>query len=172
MDLVFEYSHALSPEFCKQIVDQFNAETRVKTFPSESFIHVSRFLEWDNVMKELKQKLPEFIEIFRRHWLSKWPEQQFNYNIINDDSIFVRKLNTQGGIWECPYYVENELERFIAFFVYLSDEGETDFIHKKVKAKTGKLVIFPATWHDVYTHINCENRYMLTGFFYRLLPKC
>jgi|APGre2960657444_1045066.scaffolds.fasta_scaffold14008_4 hypothetical protein len=177
MDLVFDFSNMISPELCKKMIIKFDNEPRVKKYQSEDCLHISQFLEWDEIMDELKPKLEEFIEMFKKHWYSKWPGETpenssiYSYNLKNGETLVIRKLNT-GGVWECPFHVEGNLERFCAFYICLSDEGETDFIHKKIKSKIGKLVMFPATWHDVYSHINCEGRYMLTGFFHRALPTC
>lgn len=172
MDLVFEFSNMLPKDICTKIIEKFKSDPKVKRYQNEDFLHISQLLEWDEIMNDLKIKLKEFVEMFEKHWRSKWPEDYFfSYEIVNNESLFVRKIN-KCGVWECPYYIEQDLERMFAFFVYLSDEGETDFIHKKVKAKVGKVVMFPATWHDLYSHINCEGRFMLTGFFYRPLPIC
>jgi hypothetical protein len=168
MDLVFEFSNSLSSEMCKKIHDKFNGDFRVKTFPSEDFLKITHLFEWEDIYNELYKKMPEFIEMFLKHKATKFP-YAYPYTInMTTDSFFVQRKKTV-DVWECPWNIENNLERCVAFFVYLTDEGETDFIHKKIKSRTGKLVMFPATWHDVYKHTECT---ILSGFLYRPLINC
>lgn len=168
MDLVFEFSHTFSPEFCNKIIDKFNSETRVKKYDTQDCVDISYMSGWEEIIEEFEKKVPDFKDMYRKHWMTKWPDVNFEYPMLIKEPLFIRKLNS-GDIWESPHYAKGRFQRFVAFYIYLSDEGETDFIHKKVKAKTGKLVMFPATWHDIYSHANCKGLHMLTGFFHRPL---
>lgn len=68
-------------------------------------------------------------------------------------SVKLQKTRPTGGFHKWHYEVTDNLgaERKITFSLFLNDDfeaGETEFLYyqKRVEAKTGRLVLFPAHW--------------------------
>ena len=90
---------------------------------------------------------------------------------------FTQKLQRTkpgGGyhVWHCENSSFEMAHRVLVWSIYLNDDysaGETEFLwqHKRVKAETGDLIIWPAAW----THQHRGNpplegtKYILTGWF-------
>jgi Rps23 Pro-64 3,4-dihydroxylase Tpa1-like proline 4-hydroxylase len=72
--------------------------------------------------------------------------------------------------WHSDACNQTKEERVLTFIWYLNtkdQDGETDFLYKKIKPHTGKLVIFPATWDYIHRGCPTENKYIITGWIYR-----
>jgi len=107
-------------------------------------------------------------------------QYQEKYAILNDVAYITMRLKIQktpigGGYhgWHCETMTGDSARRLIVWSIYLNDVeegGETEFLYqsKRVKARKGNLVLFPAS----YTHTHRGNpplsneKYILTGWFY------
>ena len=86
----------------------------------------------------------------------------------------IQKTPISGGFheWHCENSHVEVLNRVLAWSIYLNDVdegGETEFLYQseRVKAKKGKIVIFPAGF--MHTHRGnppiSNEKYILTGWF-------
>ena len=83
-----------------------------------------------------------------------------------------RTLPGEFYTWHNDFYYEQHKSRFLTFIWYLNDvyeDGYTEFIDgTKIEPRTGKMMIFPATW--TYQHRGyppkSETKYICTGWIY------
>jgi hypothetical protein len=139
MDLILEHKGHISPDLCKRLISKY---TKDQTF--------SRFLEWDDEYRELLSTIKLQLHEYTRFSGAKMP-QQYGFDDCEVPSFTILKDADTKGIQHNESIVEDQEAKF-TFLWYLDDEGETDFFYRKVKAETGKLVIFPATWTQIYVH--------------------
>ena len=139
MDLVLEVKGHISSDLCKKLIAKY---TKDQVF--------SRFLDWDAEYREILESTELQLHEYSRFLNSKLP-QKFSYTDCETPNFTILKNADLKGIQSSEKIVEEQETMFI-FLWYLDDEGETDFFYRKVKAETGKLVIFPATWTHIYTH--------------------
>ena len=78
-----------------------------------------------------------------------------------------KNWHTERGSKMVPY-----VNRHLVFMTYLNDvhdQGETEFLHQKIKAKPrkGLTLIWPADWTHVHRGIvsPSEEKYIITGWF-------
>jgi len=78
-----------------------------------------------------------------------------------------KKWHTERASKMAPY-----VNRHLVFMTYLNDlhdQGETEFLHQKIKAKPrkGLTLIWPADWTHVHRGIvsASEEKYIITGWF-------
>jgi len=92
---------------------------------------------------------------------------------ISQTGIKIQKTIPSGGyhVWHCENSSIQNKGRQIAWMLYLNDieeGGETEFLYlsKRIKPKTGRLIIWPAGW----THTHRGNpplkgeKYIITGW--------
>jgi hypothetical protein len=166
MDLVMELDGFLDKEFCEEIINKAEQETRT----NEYGLNICRYREWNEITDKLRKSIKlghsKYIE-----WLNvilpKIPDK-----IINAENIDFRIENHATGYeWISPLF--NNESQYI-FFIHLNDiseGGETNFLYKKVQPKTGKLVVFPSTWTSFHMGLPAENnKYVIIGSFYSKAP--
>jgi len=112
-------------------------------------------------------------------WKKAFKAYNEKYSILtHHDKMNVYMLKAQKSligqgfhIWHCEDSSRNWSGRVLTFILYLNDVdegGETEFLYipKRVKAKTGKLILFPGG----FTHTHRGNppisneKYILTGW--------
>ena len=180
MDLVYEIQHSLDPEFCKKLVQKFETDNRrqpgkikdgiVPQIKDTSDLMIGRFRDWSNecdiLDKKLNEGLEQFIEFSRVNNV-----KDFDRSDINHNNHY--QMQKSGKFeWHNDFLIQNNLMRVLTFMWYLNvpnEGGETDFIYKKVTPETGKLVIFPATWDKVYRECTTKNKYIITGWMWRII---
>jgi hypothetical protein len=114
-----------------------------------------------------------------KFWNIVYPAYVEEYGVLNDhERMTIRLLKLQkteigGGyhIWHCEDGNATVMRRVLTFILYLNDVdegGETEFLYypKRVKAKQGRLILWPAG----FTHTHRGNppmsntKYILTGW--------
>lgn len=112
----------------------------------------------------LNEALTEYVEIFT----------SLNENPIRSTRQKLQKTKKGGGYhrWHHEQAVIDSVQRVLVWTIYLNDVeegGETEFLYqsKRIKARKGKICIFPAG----FTHVHrgnpplSGNKYILTGWW-------
>jgi len=165
----------LDPEFCKEIIEKFDLDpNRQLGTPAHRKVSIDLSINWYSDWNPITEKLNILIKDGLTKYI-EWLQVMLPY--INPElehskntGFQIQKSGKYG--WHDDSLVEEEHERVLTFIWYLNtiDEGgETDLVYKKVKPRTGKLLIFPSTWNYVHRGIETENKYIITGWFYRAL---
>ena len=116
------------------------------------------------------------ISIHVKEYINSYAEGIFSpktvVNLALEDILIQKTEPTKGyHIWHCERQRLSSSMRVVSWILYLNDVeegGETEFLYysKRVKAETGKLVIFPAN----FTHTHRGNppltndKYIVTGW--------
>lgn len=185
-DFIEVYENAFSDDYCQSVITYFDNI-------QDSNLLLSR-QEHDKVGKLKKEDLAVFLtgeKTIRldgtKHLLSDflsgfwecYNKYANKYEILNDlDRHTVREHKVQKTeigqgyhIWHCENGGTLTSRRILVWTLYLNDVeegGETEFLyqHKRVKPKTGTLVIWPAG----FTHVHRGNpplsntKYIATGW--------
>ena len=187
-NFVLELDGLLSKEYCDEVIEYYhNMEkggfvadrSTVQQNAKKHLIDDSNtgFVGEYSVKLESTQRLSSiFLESF---WKMAYPMYVNKYSVIQDadpHKIFTVKLQKstigQGyHIWHFENSSRQNSNRLLNFIFYLNDVeegGETEFLYfpKRVKAQTGKLILFPCS----FTHTHRGNppisneKYILTGW--------
>jgi len=179
---ITEYPEALSIEFCNQLIDKFEKDSRkvqgvvgggyrpeVKQSEDLHITQMPEYQEEDRVLYEsLSPRLTEYME---EHWgaISHSAED------ITDSGYQIQKT-VPGGFYTWHHdgmiQADGTLLREITYIWYLNtveEGGETEFkTGEKIKPEAGKLILFPAVWpygHRGVTPISGD-KYICTGWVY------
>lgn len=132
------------------------------------------FPEWDEYRDSLIKCAKKYVKIFpRSNDVDSW-------NIIEKTNIQYyppgggfKAWHTERFTGLMPFSL-----RHLVFMTYLNDvtdEGETEFYHQKIKVKpkTGLTLIWPADWTYYHRGIPSptQEKYIITGWFNFLLRK-
>jgi len=164
------YDNYITPHECKTAIKLFEDQTKFKKtinrqdfekasvldkqdqqyFPNESNIEI-----WH---EQLKPMLFNFDMALKHYETKTGVRQAFDIENFNYTSLKIQKtLPTEGyHVWHIEHQrgFYNEA-RALVFTIYLNDVeegGETEFLHfsKRVKPKTGRIVIWPASFPYVH----------------------
>ncbi len=164
------YDGYITEEECKKAIRIFENQTNFnKTINRQTFEKASvlnkqdqQFFANSNNIKvwhsELKSLIVNFDMAFKHYSEATGVSHAFDTNDFLYTSLKIQKtLPTEGyHVWHIEHGkgYENEARAFV-FSVYLNDVedgGETEFLHfsKRVKPKTGRIVIWPASFPYVH----------------------
>jgi hypothetical protein len=135
VDLAMELDGHMSPEMCTEITERFGEQ-----------LHEN--IELNVLAKDGHERYLQWLDV-----MLPWKPPRLCH--LKCSAMEVRKA-ADGGEW-----TENS-QGTLSFIWYLSADGETDFLYKKVKARPGKLVIFPSTWN--YIHKDSSSL-VIRGYF-------
>ena len=185
-DFIGVYDGALSPGFCRAIIDTFDYHHNTNAvwddgsqFPTKTagrfnwsmdLQHMCNNIHWDRADRELNDVLYEHLEdytdIFGHLKGSKF------YTLTQK----VQKTPAGGGyhVWHDENTDGGEhASRKLVWMVYLNDEfegGETEFLYykRRIKPKTGTLLIWPAGMTHAHRGglVLSGCKYVVTGWFY------
>ena len=164
------YDNYITPEECDKAIKLFEDQNKFnKTFnrlSSEKTNILNKqdqqfFANQENInvwWQELKSMMVNY-EIAFRHYVSNTGAQTaYDNNSFHFTNVKIQKtLPTEGyHVWHIEHGLgyENEARAFV-YSIYLNDVeegGETEFLHfsKRVKAKKGRIVIWPAAFPYVH----------------------
>jgi len=177
------YENAFSSEYCKKIIDLFEDADKAGLTASRQTDNpdISTIEKEDSQLHteySLYQSylLNHFTEVF---WKSLYPEYVKTYGVLklagshSCYSFKVQRTNIGQGyhVWHFESSHRVMANRLFAWTLYLNDVeegGETEFLYypKRVKPKTGTLVLWPAG----FTHTHRGNppisntKYIVTGW--------
>jgi hypothetical protein len=154
MDLVMEQSWYVNPEFCKEI------STKFKEY-SLSELTITNYKQWNDISNKIKTD--EFLNLYTEFFSIMFPNSLgFKFNVKNFVCFDIMVQEYETPIWKTEVKKFPTCVEQINFIICLSDDGEIDFVYKKIKFEYGKLLVFPCTWVHLYSIRGCA----LTGCFY------
>ena len=194
MEFVKTYDNVLTEEFCNKIIDLFNSdETNTRKGITAGGLNLNvknttdlvinqTNIEWTEIDQFLSSTLSKYLNIYKDEIKSIY--DVFPYSTLQDTGFQIQKYNKNSGFYLQHHdfgniIIENKAvyNRIITYLFYLNDVdegGETEMLKtNKIKPKTGKLLIFPATW----TYPHCGNmpisndKYIVTGWGYGITSK-
>jgi len=181
------YDDVVSIDYCKKVIEHFeNVETvhRLEDEHSSSLKRDNKIYfinNWNKddsiimsangiILKSFVEALSKTLEKYKKEY-PVLIDGVGRYDINNDIKI-QRTLPGEGyHVWHCENSNLKDSRRMILVFMYLNDceeGGETEFLyqHERVKPKTGRMVLAPASW----THFHRGNpplknaKYMINGW--------
>lgn len=174
---MYEIPESLSRDFCLKCIESFEKDTRVH--PGRTMLRVDRnvkdsldlmigrYKDWSDVCSVLDSALEIGIEKFKKHFNS-FAESDFQLTGLTNNNHY--QMQKSGKYeWHHDFTISNGQWRVLTFMWYLNvpeEGGETDFVFKKVKPETGKLVMFPATWERLHRGCPAKNKYIITGWLW------
>ena len=186
-DFVGIFDGVFPEEYCQHWIDHFDkvdvagmSYSRVQGMGRPSHVNKDQSIDYPNCSiytnEELRVECKDFDTGF---WKACYPLYAEKYSILqNSDphkiyTIKVQKTVPGGGyhVWHTEDNTSLHRDRLLVFILYLNDVkegGETEFLylHKRVKPKTGRLLIWPAG----FTHTHRGNpplkgsKYIITGW--------
>ena len=111
-----------------------------------------------------------------KEYIKKYPYCNEYQSWGINDAVNIQHYEPNGGYytWHTERGSKNEPQssRHLVFITYLNDvtdDGETEFLHQKIKIKPqkGLTVIFPADWTFTHRGIpsKTQEKYIVTGWF-------
>tara|TARA_R110002072_G_scaffold27213_1_gene88770 strand:- start:543 stop:1139 length:597 start_codon:yes stop_codon:yes gene_type:complete len=165
---LFENTLLTNPIFRPVIVDSYGHESGWRVDKSMCLDEVTSSQQNYSslVNSHLSIALDEYIKLF--------PTINAYQTALYSVRQKIQKTPISGGFheWHCENSHVEVLNRVLAWSIYLNDVdegGETEFLYQseRVKAKKGKIVIFPAGF--MHTHRGnppiSNEKYILTGWF-------
>jgi hypothetical protein len=177
MDLAMEIDGHLNSDFCKEIITKFENDNRKFIGRAGGVVNpeikvsedlkIDRFVEWNDASEKLELQIKDGISQYKDYLGAMMPIHFLDFGKLYHKGFQIQKSGKYD--WHDDSVIEGPDERVLTFIWYLNtkEEGDTDFHYKRVKPIEGKLVIFPSTWTYIHRGITTENKYIITGWFYR-----
>jgi hypothetical protein len=164
-DLIHVYENVLEPEICQYLIDLFDSnEDKQERIENDRKPNFTQFNLTAN------SKMNEEVEKVHNLLVSKTIQYRNDYYKCMDKRVFpeqhafeqfrLKRYNTDGNdAFDTHVDVMDysSARRYLAFLWYLNDVdegGETIFVDKIIKPKTGSLLVFPPLW--MYPHRGAE----------------
>jgi hypothetical protein len=175
---------ALSPEFCKKLVDKFEASPDkapgkvyhgvVENLKKSTDLKMTgrpEFAEEDSVLfQSLSESMPAYVsQLLYCPWNCYLKDTGFNIQRTEPGEFFN---------WHADFRINPEEKSFrvLTYIWYLNDihdGGQTEFINGlSVQPKTGRLLFFPAEVSVVHRGVSpvSETKYIVTGWLHGEYP--
>tara|TARA_R100000742_G_C4249360_1_gene67865 strand:- start:314 stop:907 length:594 start_codon:yes stop_codon:yes gene_type:complete len=181
-DLIYENNNALKPKVCEDIIQRFRHDDRkapgittsgevMPELKKSIDLAISDLDEWEDVDRTLFQSLAENLEEYAKRIIEITGNPLWSSEIKDTGYNIKRYRQNDYYNWhvDCQTYIEG-WTRTIAGIWYLNEVeegGETEFAFgHKVVPKTGKLMLFPATWNFPHRGLSPikGNKYIITSF--------
>lgn len=187
-NFILQYDNLFTVHECQQFIDSFNRMDKAgftisrqkeglpSTIKKDDQFYFSDFLS--GVELDISDIAP-FRMFNERFWSIVYPAYSEKYGVLNGMSQLtirlakIQKTEIGGGyhVWHNEDDTPANMRRAMTFILYLNDVdegGETEFLYypKRVKAKQGRLILWPAG----YTHTHRGNppmsntKYIMTGW--------
>jgi hypothetical protein len=189
-DFIGEYENVVPQAYCDMMIEYFNKMKDINSYlVQDRQYSPDKLAPTDIEDKTIFLMSPEsflldknmdvlnpFVQSFYRVYNEEYMKRYGVLSTAAKHGIYsLRFQKTQPGQGYHAWHFENSAQavstRFITFMLYLNDVdegGETEFLylHKRVKPKAGKLLIWPGS----YTHTHRGNppltgdKYAITGW--------
>ena len=187
-NFILQHDNLFSAQECQQFIDSFNRMERAgftisrqkegtnSTVKKDDQFYFSDFLS--GMELDISDIAP-FRMLTERFWNTVYPTYAEQYGILNQVANMtvrlakIQKTEIGGGyhIWHNEDDTPQNMRRVATFILYLNDVdegGETEFLYypKRVKAKQGRFILWPAG----FTHTHRGNppisntKYIVTGW--------
>ncbi len=173
----------LSSDVCKEIINKYeNDDRKVPGHTGGGFmpdlktsvdLPIHRFEDWDKICSFLDEVIKKNLIKYNEYVKSKFPEDSYKTSPIDFTTLKHSGFQIQKSgyyRWHVDEMVEFSRCRVITYIWYLNtieEGGETGFHFKKVKPEEGKFVLFPATWDYPHCGYETQNKYIITGWFWK-----
>ena len=183
------YDNVLTDEFCRDVCRKMDSDDRKElgvfgkdkktdpNFKSSFDLHISRLSGWEQEDEIFFLTIGQFLKQYQDDIQTDTSGKFFfgeEGDYFSDTGYQVKVYNPGGHYdWHQDYAIDryNGI-RELTFIWYLNedfDEGETEFFNgEKITPKTGRLLMFPASW--MYVHRGCRvkknNKYIATGWYH------
>ena len=168
------YDNVVTDEFCDDIVSKFeNDYTQHEQWPINNpfftQINLQKSGIWESEQSELKEVFEKYIKLYKKECEidgNQWP------NSFGLEPFRIKRYLPDGQSFR-PHVDVNTKQnstRFLAFFLYLTNnkEGSTIFTKHKVKSSCtkGSLLIFPPNWLYLHSGEKCveTNKYIVGSY--------
>lgn len=181
MDLIMEMPLNLSTDVCKEIIDKFEKDNRkMPGFTGAGFLPdikksldlpIHRLEDWDKICSFLDDIIKNNLVKYNEFIKSKFPEESpppYDFTTLKQSGFQIQKSGYYK--WHVDEMCEFNRCRVVTYIWYLNtivEGGETGFHFKKIKPEEGKFVMFPSTWDYIHCGYETENKYIITGWFWR-----
>ena len=187
-NFVLQYDNLFTAQECQTFIDSFNRMDRVGYTVSRqkegtnSTVKKDDQFYFSDVLSGMELDVSDmapFKMFNERFWNTVYPAYLEEYGILNSVAHMsirltkIQKTEVGGGyhIWHNEDGDPRDMRRVMTFILYLNDVdegGETEFLYypKRVKAKQGRLILWPAG----FTHTHRGNpplsntKYIMTGW--------
>jgi len=183
-ELIFTKKNSLPSEFCSHVIDKFEKDERkIQGVTGKGLdldikrshdLRISNLDGWEEEDEVFYNSLVDGVSEYKDKVKSLHPNFEVpDYGVLSDSGYQMQRTKI-GEYYKIhhDFVVESPGWRFLTYIWYLNDVdegGRTEFINgKKVKPKTGKLLLFPATWeyhHQGLPPIS-NTKYISTGWMY------
>jgi len=185
MQFIQVYKKAFSDEFCKKVIDYYNAvEEGGFTLNRQDHDNASKMDKEDNATfiphlplgHTEKEVMNEFTSVFWGNCYKEYADKFAALKTCAQHKSYTMKVQkTKPGqgyhVWHSEVTSRDNCERLLTWTVYLNDEfeaGETEFLYQQYRYKPSKgdCIIFPTA----YTHTHRGNppiggdKYIITGW--------
>lgn len=194
MNFIYENDNSLCEELCNDIIELYeNDENKdegrtiggvdMKIKNTTDLIIPKNNEKWKKIeeclYKELHKNILKYIEQINCESYNPKFNNGTDTNIFKNTNLeayyfMIQKYDKNKGeyIYHNDFYLEKNKYRVITFLWYLNDVkegGETQFWDSyKIKPKTGKLILFPASWTFQHRGLmpKSSNKYIITNWLY------
>jgi hypothetical protein len=188
-NFVLQYDNLFTTQECQMFIDSFNRMDRAgftlsrQKEGANSTVKKDDQFYFSDVLSGMELDVSDmapFKMFNERFWSIVYPPYSDEYGILNSGVAHmsirlakIQKTEVGGGyhIWHSEDGDPGTMRRVLTFILYLNDVdegGETEFLYypKRVKAKQGRLILWPAG----FTHTHRGNpplsntKYIMTGW--------
>lgn len=156
------YDGVIEPEFCKHLIDKFNANEEIWDSYDNDIIKFNQINlpNHPNVFSEEVDFLMKTFRLMVDHYKKDCGILEYQFpQKYGFEAIRMKQYAANYGEFK-PHIdaanIEN-MHRFLVFFLYLDEGmgGETELFDQEVKVerKPGRLLMFPPMW--TYPHAGC-----------------
>lgn len=183
-DFIWVKDNALTPDFCKHCIEKFEKDQTMsdgrvasgvqKNIKDTKDVYVSINGNWPEEDKIFKNSLSECLSEYKQYINSIAPTFELCSHDYYDTGYQIQRYEPSSGYrWHNDDNVtQSEEQRSMTFIWYLNtieEDGYTEFIDAtRVRAKEGRIVIFPSGWtflHRGYPPKN-QRKYICTGWLH------
>ena len=188
MDFIYTKPQVLSKEVCEKFIKNFETSPLVNKghvftngkiidipeIKSSSDITFNPSYLYHPIWGDLLKRLVSIIEEEVNEYTLKFSKGLYNISEFRLDPLFnIQRYHPGEGYhtFHCERGANSKnLSRVLVWMIYLNDaKSGTRFYHQKkdVRAKSGRLVIWPAAWTHMHSGIipNINTKYIATGWF-------
>jgi hypothetical protein len=187
-NFILQYDNLFSTQECQQFIDSFNRMERAgftisrQKEGTNSTVKKDDQLFFSDMLSGMELDISDiapFRMFVEKYWNTVYPAYVEQYGVLNQMANMtvrlakIQKTEIGGGyhVWHNEDDSPQNMRRVATFILYLNDVdegGETEFLYypKRVKAKTGRLILWPAG----FTHTHRGNppisntKYIVTGW--------
>ena len=186
MEYIYEECSTLSKNFCHEIIEKFDSDSRRRpgelksgaidhTVKKRIDLSIEHITDWDVESKRLNDafitSFTNYINNLKLNVFGKDKvhilEKIFSGPNVHRTHFLMGRYDVGGHFtWHVDYLHYGE--RICNFIIYLNDhEACTEFLDgKKIKPEAGKILFFPTTWVHAHCGQSVEKnaKYIITGF--------